>query len=124
MQKSWLCVAVAIKLSALLLESAMAANGLSGTHCRDRGGDMEKGFTTRCAFPEASLDQADAYLRDHDKDARHYLTTTFPARDTKHTDDKNNVSVDLSWSTNFGQADSFLFYRFRLEGGGRQIAQC
>lgn len=30
----------------------------------------------------------------------------------------------LSWSTNFGQADSFSFRRFRLEGGGRQIAQC
>jgi hypothetical protein len=30
----------------------------------------------------------------------------------------------LSWSTNFGQSDRFFLRRFRLEGGGRQIAQC
>ena len=67
-------------------------------HCKDLGGDMEQGFTTQCTLPQASLEQAYAYLRGSDEDGKHYLAASMPRQDLKRDDEKDNVSIAYHWA--------------------------
>lgn len=66
--------------------------------CRDLGGDMEQGFTTRCTLPEASMSDAYAFLLGHDRDAQRYLESTMPRQDFDRKLEQVPVNVHYHWT--------------------------
>lgn len=64
--------------------------------CKDLGGDMEIGFTTRCTFKNSDVEKAYTFFRLHDQEGK-YLAASMPRRNTKQNFETEQLSVEYQW---------------------------